>query len=128
MMITPSNIEAMFNKILESFSALSESIDGINKVIENIGIKFTESMHAVSEEIENLSKTLQFILKVDDLENVKKSIHQIVDTFRKELDANKLQKLTNDLTQTVKYIKEMRKAQMIEEETSIKILDEGEEM
>ncbi|HUY01477.1 MAG TPA: hypothetical protein VMV49_18080 [Candidatus Deferrimicrobium sp.] len=104
-----SNVEEMFKAIAERFEKLSGQIETVNKVIESIGDTLGESMTQISEEVNGVTDSLQNIMKVSDLQKVKDSIHHIVDTFQKELDPIKIQKLITDLTQAVKILKKSKK-------------------
>jgi methyl-accepting chemotaxis protein len=104
-----SNVEEMFKSISERFEKLSSQIETVNKVIESIGATIGESMVQISEEVNGVTESLQNIMKVSDLKNVKDSIHDIVGTFREELDPIKIQKLIKDLTQAVKILKQSQK-------------------
>ena len=109
-MAQPVNVEKIFKEITTKFGEISNKVQEIHNAFENIGTNFVNSMVQVSGQIETLTKTLEEIMKVSDIMNVKKSIHEIVETFRKELDPLKIQKLMADLDRSVKRIKEQQKA------------------
>ncbi|MFX1297323.1 MAG: hypothetical protein ACFFD2_21020 [Promethearchaeota archaeon] len=101
------NVEEIFNAILNKFTEISKQVEVINKSIENIGINFTNSMVQVSDQINSLANSLQSIMNIEELTNLKQSIHEIVQNFRKELDPMKIQKLLSDLAAAVQIIKKI---------------------
>ncbi len=111
------NVEEIFKNITNKFSELSKQVDGINKTIESISLNFTDSMNQVSEQIESLTNILQNIMKISDLGNIQNSLHEIIETFRKELDPLKIQKLMTDFSLIVKKIKEQSQLQTIKGDT-----------
>lgn len=99
-------VEELFNSIKNTFTALSNKIENINVIIEKIGANVNESMREISTEIENLTNTLDRLMNVSDLKNLMGSLHGIVETFRTQLQPEKVQKLLTDLSQSVKNLKE----------------------
>ena len=105
------DVEEMFKAIGERFDELISQVVTVNAVIERIGTTLGGSINQIAEQVNSLSDTLQNIMKISDLQNVKQSIHDIVGTFRNELDPLKIQKLITDLSTAVKIIKQSKKTQ-----------------
>jgi methyl-accepting chemotaxis protein len=102
-------LEEVFKAITNRFGEIAKQVDSINTVIQNLGLDFNNSIMQISEQIESLTNTLQDIMNVSELKNAKHSINEMVETFRKELDPDKLQNLMTDLTKSIKLIKEKYK-------------------
>jgi hypothetical protein len=63
-------------------------------------------MTQMAEQIKSLTESLENILRITDILQVKESMHGLVETFKEELDPLKFQKLLTDLTQLVQKIKQ----------------------
>ena len=96
----------MFNSIKNSFIEISKRVENVNSVIEKLGSIVDDSMTQISIQIEGLTKTLEDLMNISDLKNIRKSLSDIVETFRTQLDPKKMQKLITDLSQSVKTIKQ----------------------
>ncbi len=96
----------MFSSIKNSFAEITNKIDNVSSVVEKIGVSVNDSMMQIAKEIENLANTLETLMNINDLKNLRESLHQIVETFRTQLEPQKVQKLLLDLSQSVKNLKE----------------------
>jgi len=101
-----NNIKDLFNSISNKFDEFSTQVEEISKLILSIGTALTSSMTQMAEKINNLTQSLDDILKITDIEEIKTSMHDLIETFKEELDPLKIQKLITDLTQLVKKMKQ----------------------
>lgn len=99
-------VEDLFNSIKNGFSELANRIENVHSILEKIGVSVNDSMTEISREIGNLTHALETIINVSDLKNLRESLHDIVETFRTQLDAQKVQKLLVEVSQSIKKINE----------------------
>lgn len=98
--------EEMFNSIKNGFLEIANRIENVNLIIEKIGSSVDNSMAQLSTQIEDLTNTLEDLMKLSDLKKVKQTMGQMVDTFRTQLNPEKIQKLINEITEAVKQLKQ----------------------
>jgi len=106
-MKSAAEVKELFKIISSKFDEVSGQVEGISNLVLNIGTAMSNSMTQMADEIDNIRNSLENILKISDIQHVKESLHGLVETFRKELDPGKMQKLTADLTQMVQKIKKL---------------------
>ena len=106
-MVSAADVKELFKLISSKFEEVSGQVEGISNLILNIGTAMNDSMTQMAEEINNLNISLENLLKISDIKQVQESLHGLVETFRKELDPGKMQKLTSDLNQLVQKIKKI---------------------
>lgn len=105
-MKSPADVKNLFNSISSKFDEISTQVEGISDLLVSIGTTVTSSMTQMAEQINNLTQSLDDILRITDIEQLKQSMHGLVDTFKEELDPLKIQKLITDLTQLVQKMKQ----------------------
>jgi methyl-accepting chemotaxis protein len=105
-MKSTANVKDLFNSISSKFDEISAQIEGISELVVSIGTAVTSSMTQIAEQINNLTGSLDNILRITDIGQLKQSMHGLVETFKEELDPLKIQKLITDLTQLVQKMKQ----------------------
>jgi len=105
-MKSPANVKDLFNSISSKFDEISAQIGGISELFVNISTEIASSMTQMADEINNLTQSLEDILRITDITQIKESMHGLLETFKEELDPLKMQKLITDLTQLVQKVKQ----------------------
>lgn len=98
-------VEEIFNKIKDSFTQLTAKIDSLTTIVAEISSNVDDSMTQIANEIGELTQTLDVVLNITDLKNLKQSLNEIVTTFRERLEPEKVQNLIELLSETVRHVK-----------------------
>jgi methyl-accepting chemotaxis protein len=106
-MKSAADVKELFKLISGKFDEVSGQVQGISNLVVSIGSALSDSMTQMAVEINDIRISLENLLKVSDIQQVQASLHGLVETFRKELDPGKMQKITSDLTQLVQKIKKI---------------------
>lgn len=106
-MKSAADVKELFKLISSKFDEVSGQVQGISNLVVNIGTVMSDSMTQMAAEINDIRISLENLLKISDIQQVQESLHGLVETFRKELDPGKMQKITADLNQLVQKIKKI---------------------